>query len=201
MEDSPDIVKRLCEGEEQAASEVFHRYANRLIAFAHSRMSARFAGRFDAEDVVQSAYGSFFCRARDQRLDLTGGGDLWSLLVAITMNKLRKRIEFHSAAKRHVGRDRSIDGDSPGQMAESREPSPREQAALWDEIDLLTRDLSEQKREIVQLRLAGWLIEEIAGKVGRSERMVRRVMEQMRNTLGRRLAEAQDDGAQDDGPA
>jgi len=72
------------------AEAVLNTYAARLIALAHVRISARLRRRLDAEDVVQSAMGSFFRRANDGAYELARTDDLWPLLATITINKLRK---------------------------------------------------------------------------------------------------------------
>ena len=64
---SAELLARVQAGDELAAEELFRRFAERLIAVAGARLSARMARRIDAEDVVQSAYRSFFCKARDGR--------------------------------------------------------------------------------------------------------------------------------------
>src|SRR5262249_45888213 len=63
--------------QQPAASELFQRYAGRLIALARSRLSTKVSKRVDPEDVVQSAYRSFFAGARDGCYDLERGGDVW----------------------------------------------------------------------------------------------------------------------------
>src|SRR5262245_58097585 len=59
-ESSVHLVSRWRAGDQQAAAELFRRYASRLIALAQSRLSASMASRVDPEDVVQSVYRSFF---------------------------------------------------------------------------------------------------------------------------------------------
>src|SRR5262249_40685711 len=88
-DDSAALVKRWTEGDERAAAELVNRYTGRLLALARSHLSAKLAARLDPEDVVQSAYRSFFADARDDRFVLKRSGDLWRLLAAITLHKLQ----------------------------------------------------------------------------------------------------------------
>ena len=67
-ETSVRLVARWQAGDQQAAAEMFHRYAERLTALARSRLATKLASRVDPDDVVQSAYRSFFA-------DLRGRGD------------------------------------------------------------------------------------------------------------------------------
>src|SRR5271163_4177723 len=91
-ERSDDLVARWRAGDQRAATELFHRYASRLILFVRSRLSGRIARRLDPEDVVQSAYRSFFGGTRDGRYVPHRGGDLWQLLVVITLHKLQLQV-------------------------------------------------------------------------------------------------------------
>src|SRR5947209_1095765 len=84
---SADLMARWRDGDQQAAGELFRRYADRLRALARTRLSARLARHVDPEDVVQSAYRSFFSGARSDRYALRRSGDLWRLLVSITLHK------------------------------------------------------------------------------------------------------------------
>src|SRR4051812_50134846 len=63
--------------DEAAAEELFRRYSGRLTALARSRLSHALATRVDAEDVVQSAYRSFFRLARGGGVLLRGSGGPW----------------------------------------------------------------------------------------------------------------------------
>ena len=172
-------------GDQQAAEELFLRYAERLVALARSRLSAKLSRHLDPEDVVQSAYRSFFSGARNGRFVLRQSGDLWRLLVAITLHKLRHKVERHTAGKRSLNRELQQDKDSFTLADEvlAREPTPAEAAALADTLEHVLRDLEPRQRHMVEMRLQGYQLEEIAKSVRRSERTVRRVLEQIKQAL------------------
>ena len=166
---------------------MFLRYAERLCALARSRLSARLSRHVDPEDVVQSAYRSFFTGARAGRYTLRRSGDLWRLLAAITLHKLRRQVERHTAGKRAVGRECLLGGKSTsfGSQDEvlAREPTPAEAAALTDTLEQLFRGLGPMERRMVELRLQGCGLDEIADDVRRSERTVRRLLELVKERL------------------
>ena len=70
-----------------------------------SQLSEKVARRVDPEDVVQSAYKSFFAGALDDRYVLQRTGDLWHLLAAITLHKLHHQVRRHTAETRSVERE------------------------------------------------------------------------------------------------
>jgi RNA polymerase sigma-70 factor, ECF subfamily len=192
-EQSARLVARWRDGDQGAAAELFDRFTQRLLALARSRLSDRLARRVDAEDVVQSAYRSFFIGARNGRFVLQRSGDLWRLLAAITLHKARRQIEHHTAGKRAVGREAALaQGSVFGLQPEllDREPDPADVAAVVDELERVMRSLQPLHRRMVELRLQGNEVDEIATATERSERMVRLVLAQTRRELEQRCAEA-----------
>jgi RNA polymerase sigma factor (sigma-70 family) len=184
---SGHLVDRWREGDQQAAVELFRRYANALIALARGRLSGKLAHRIDPEDVVQSVYRSFFAEAREGRYDLQRGGDLWRLLVAITLHKLNDQVKRNTSKKRAVEQERSFGSEdsliSMQAHLQGREPSPVEAVALADEVEQLMRQLSPLHRRMLELRLQGYYIDEIAGLTHSSERTVRYALEWVKQQL------------------
>src|SRR5947208_2188580 len=128
---SAELMARWRDGDQAAAEELFRRYAERLLGLVRTRLSARLARHVDPEDVVQSAYRSFFSGARAGRYVLQRSGDLWRLLVAITLHKLQQQVEHHTAEKRDfrqcpTGAESGLLG-LQGRVA--RDPTPEEAAA------------------------------------------------------------------------
>ncbi len=69
------------------------------------------------------------------------------------------------------------------------EPAPEEAAILADEVQRLLRPLNGGQRRMVELRLQGFTFEEIADQVGRDERTVRRILDQVKLQLEERMSE------------
>lgn len=187
--DTQFVFDRLQGGDEQAAREVFDRYLRRLVALARSRLSDRLQQKVDADDVVQSAFRSFFVRARDGQYVIERSGELWSLLASITRNKLLKKAEHFRHQKRDLQRDRVLaaSDDSSCDRAFIVEPTEEEAVALSDEVEFLMRELVPRQRTMLELRLQGQTIPQIADAVERSERTVRRFLIQFRKELEDRL--------------
>jgi RNA polymerase sigma-70 factor (ECF subfamily) len=176
-----ELLARWRAGDQRAAAELFRRYADRLIGLARSRLPAQLTQRLDPEDVVQSVYRSFFSGARSGEYDLQRGGDLWRLLVTITLRKLYNQIGRNSAGKRSVDREQTRDTtEVPADLAAhalAREPSPLEAILLSDELEQLLRRLPPVQQQMVELRLQGYDLNEIAAATHRSQRTVRRVLD------------------------
>ncbi len=189
MSDTPSaelLARYAGEHDEAAAEEMFRRYAARLTALARSRLSRALAARVDPEDVVQSAYRSFFRLADGGDVLLCASGDLWRLLVRITLRKVCRSARRHRADCRSVEREEHHPDEREGAVP-SREPTPAEAAALVDEVRGLLAPLGTVQRRVVEMRLQGHEVEDIATAVGRSTRTVRRILAALGAELERRL--------------
>jgi DNA-directed RNA polymerase specialized sigma24 family protein len=78
-------------------------------------------------------------------------------------------------------------GRHPGRQPE---PTPEEAATLTDEIEWVLSHLDLFGRRVLELRLQGLQLSEIAEDTGRSERSVRRSLARIRELLGGRLTDA-----------
>ncbi|MEO8496191.1 MAG: sigma-70 family RNA polymerase sigma factor [Planctomycetota bacterium] len=188
-DDSQQLVKHLRECDSRAATEVFDRYVLRLVALARNRISPKLASRVDPEDVVQSAYRSFFRRVSNDEIVLQRAGDLWRLLAAFTINKLRGQIEHHTAGRRDVDREHHGDSSNEAELFDfgTAEPTVEQVAMLSDEMaDVMVR-LVPRERAVLEGRLQGRTIEEIAAELHCSQRTVRRLLDRCRDLLERRL--------------
>lgn len=189
-EDSAKLLAKWQDGDEAAANEIFNRYVRRLTALARTHMSDKLQKRLDADDVVQSVFRSFFDQSA--RYVHRRAGDLWRLLASITVNKVRSQAQFHQAAKRHIDTDQSIlVGDAQTAVPlplVAEQPSPAEIVAAVEELELAMRDLEPYQRMIFEERLQGRSIEDIAEQTSRSERTVRRCLQQIREHLESRLS-------------
>jgi RNA polymerase sigma-70 factor (ECF subfamily) len=187
------MMTRLEQGDEAAATEVFGRYIRRLIVLASRQFDTWLRHRVDLEDVVQSAYKSFFAGQGEGRFTLADWDSLWSLLAVITVRKCYRRRDYLRAERRDAAREVALrtqprgegeaEASDPWWEAIDREPTPLEAAMLAETVDRLLEDLERPEREIVELSLQGYTTPEIATRLGRSRRTVRRVRERVRNHL------------------
>lgn len=195
-EHSLNLLDRWRGGDEQAADELFEAYIDGLLAYVRRRMSPGLARRVDAEDVVQSVYRSFFTRARSGQFVIQRSGDLWRLLLGISFNKLQSQVEHHTAGKRSfrkeagdVASDRRSDAVA---VPIAQGPTPDELLAVSEELERLVVSLPERHRAILDLRLQGESIPDIAEQFGRSERSIRRVLNACRDELEGRFHSTRD---------
>lgn len=175
------LLRRLRGGSEDAATQLYQKYANRLRALAKANTSAQLARRVDAEDIVQSVFRIFFAGASQGLYDVPDGEDLWKLLLVIALNKVRGEGVFHQAAKRDVRATAELDRIDP-----TAEPAGDDDFAMTF-LRLVVQDTLEQlpakERQMLELRMEGYDVGDIAERVGRSKRTVERCLQQARTRL------------------
>ena len=190
---SQALLDRIRAGEARAAEAIYDRYCEKLLALARRRISRKLSARLDPDDVVQSAYRSFFLRARRGEFSLGRNGDLWRLLASITLHKLLKQVRRHTADRRTVRRETPCEAAAlaPLELA-SREPTPEQAAALADELARIFAELQPAQRTMLELRLQGCELREIGAQTGKAERTVRRFLATLRERLSLRERELVD---------
>ena len=140
-------------GEDEAANQVFLRFARRLVGLARGHLDTRLAAKVDPEDVVQSAYKSFFVRHRRGELEVGSWDGLWGLLTLITLRKCADRAAYFKAEKRdynrEVGPAPTDSTPAAWQQAVDRDPSPEEAAMLAETVTALFQSL-EDPDDVIQ---------------------------------------------------
>jgi RNA polymerase sigma factor (sigma-70 family) len=178
-----DLLQRFQAGDQRAAEELFARYAQRLTRLAEQHLSRKLAGRMDGEDVVQSVFRTFFRRSADGEFRIDSSAQLWQLLVKITLLKARAKARYHTAGKRDAGVEQAGGAEDWLPQAVAHDPGPEEAAVLVDQIESLLRGLPPLHAQVLERRLEGCHVTDIASQLGVSRVTVHRVL----NLLQQRL--------------
>lgn len=178
------LLRRYRSGEQEAATRIYLRYAQRLYGLAMARTNPDLQTRFDPEDIVQSVFRTFFRRARDGHYQVPDGDELWKLFLVIGLNKIRDVAAYHRAEKRSVEKTTELTDDTK-RLASSGETVAETTLRLVVE-DLLQK-LPENQREIIRLRLDGTQVTEIADRTQRSLRTVERTLQKFRELLHQQI--------------
>ncbi len=188
------LLQRFQGGTADAATLLYFRYAEQLRSLAAARLAPDLAPRVDADDIVQSVFRTFFRRAALGQFEVPHGEDLWKLFLVIALNKVRSAATFHRAAKRDVSRTPELDA--------ATEPDGRDADALATlrlTVEELLAELPAPQRAIVEDRVAGFEVDDIAARVGCSKRSVERCLQKFRARLSDVLEDRIDDPPPDAG--
>jgi RNA polymerase sigma-70 factor, ECF subfamily len=187
------LVRRFQSGDGDAATKLYKRYAQRLHRLAQRNTGSDLAARFDAEDVVQSVFRTFFRRVQKGFYDLPAGEELWRLLLVISLNKIRSLAVHHRAQKRNVGSTVAPDRRVMSEVA-AEDADDLAFRSLRLVVSEVLSDLPEIQQRIILRRIDGCQVEEIAAETGRSKRTVERVLQTFRERLREIIDEPADNG-------
>src|SRR5262249_31059116 len=149
---------------EEAGHVAFEHFTRRLVRLARRHLDERLQHKVDPEDVVQSAYKSFFLRYGEGALAAEGWNGLWGLLTTITVRKCADRARFHRAERRDITREVAPDAE-PWRAVLGREPTPEHAVALAETLTRVLNGLSAAERPIVELSLQGYSTHEISERL------------------------------------
>jgi RNA polymerase sigma-70 factor, ECF subfamily len=178
------LLVELHRGADDAATQLYLRYADRLRQLATRQTADDLRSRIDPEDIVQSVFRTFFRRAAEGHYQVPEGEELWKLFLVIALNKIRRTGAWHHAAKRDTRATAGTDA-----LHESGTEDESSLTMLNMVIDETLAAMPSTTRDIIKLRIAGHEVSEIASQLGRSKRSVERVLQEFRAKLGAILLE------------
>jgi RNA polymerase sigma factor (sigma-70 family) len=194
--DGPDqwqrFIQGLRDGDQAVLFEFCQFYGPQLSRLADKYLGAKVRRRVGTEDVVQSACRTFFRRAQGGEFQFSDSAALWRLLCAITLSKVREHARFHNRQKRGLDRETSIAPDAGASDLHPRDPhpTPSETVAFSDFFEQIRAGLDEEERQVVDLKLQEYTNDEVALRLGLSERTVRRLLKRLQARLTRALEES-----------
>jgi len=180
-----DLVQQHRRGDPEAARQLFAHYAQRLSRLADRYLSQKLAGRIEGEDVVQSAFRTFFRRTTAGEFQIDSSAQLWQLLARITVRKARAQGRYHTAAVRDIAAEKPGAVNDPGLELAAHKPGPEDAVILMDHIEALLKGLPTRYCEILELRLQGYSAPDIASRLGVARRTVYRALELLGQRLGK----------------
>lgn len=175
------LLHRFRSGDEDAALQLYYRYAEKLFRLARRQTPDELSSRFDPEDIVQSVFRTFFRRAASGQYEAPEGDELWKLLLVMALNKVRSRGAYHRSLKRDIRKTQSLESD----QSHSADRIDQDEAKniLCLSVEELIQQQPESHRGIIRMRIEGHEVQTIAEKQGRSKRTVERVLQSFRNAL------------------
>jgi len=174
------LLRRLRGGCQDAATTLYLRYAHRLRALVKAQCSSALARRVEPDDIGQSVFHRFFKRVCQGHYDVPQGEELWGLFLVMALNKIRSEETFHRADKRNLQLTQAIPDDLPDT---SRRQDDASYALLQGTLTEVLDHLPAKQRHMVEMRIQGHPIDEIARATGRSKRTVERNLQEIRRQL------------------
>jgi len=167
------------QGDQEAAQKLFERYVEQVLKLARKHLNRALASRVDAEDIAQSVFRTFFHRAGKGQFYVEEPEDICKLLARITVHKTLRQVAFHMRGKRNA---RAESGETQEMLLNrlAAGPTSEEAVAFVDQLEHILARLKPADRQILEMRMEGYNNQEIAAKLGISDRKIRRLLERLR---------------------
>jgi RNA polymerase sigma factor (sigma-70 family) len=171
----PALLDRFRAGDPDAARELVEAYEPHLRRMIRLRLrDSRLRRLFDSSDICQSVMANFFARLSLGQYDLESPAQLVRLLETMARTKVAAQARKAEVTRRD---ERELDGRDEARSPYALGPSPTEQVAWRELIELIRTRLSEEERRLSDLRAAGCGWTEIAARVGVTAEAARKRLE------------------------
>lgn len=179
------LLGRLRAGDPQAARELVEAYEPHLRRIIRLRIrDSRLRRLFDSADICQSVMANFFARISLGQYDLESPAQLVRLLEVMARNKVATQARKAQVVRRD---EREIDGTDEALEPAAGGPSPVDQVAWKELIDMVRARLTAAERTLSDLRAAGREWSEIAAEVGGTAESARKRLERAFDRVAREL--------------
>jgi RNA polymerase sigma-70 factor (ECF subfamily) len=183
-----ELIRRVRTGDEVAATLLVRTYESEIRREVRVWLRVRNPGlrrEFDSIDICQSVLASFFVRAAAGQYDLDRPEQLGGLLAAMARNKLAQQVKLLQRQRRDIRRSRTLEGQEDALARKCTSPS--ELVAGKELLDEIRQRLSDEERQLSEMRSQGRSWSEIATELGGSSegrrkqltRAIDRIMREM----------------------
>ena len=159
-----ELIRRVVGGDEEAAARLVQEFEPVIRRDVRARLrDSRARSEFDSMDICQSVLATFFVRAAAGQYDLKEPDDLINLLLTMTRNKVAEKVRRQHRLRRDSRR--TVGGVEELALA-GLDPTPSSVVADKELLEQARQRLSEEERQLVELRGQGLSWEEVAASLG-----------------------------------
>jgi RNA polymerase sigma-70 factor (ECF subfamily) len=186
-ESLPLLLEKLCQGDSEAAEQVFKVYEPYLRKIVRRQLPVRLRAKFDSLDIVQSVWLDMLEGFRDAGWRFRDAEQLRAFLVKVTRNRFIDRYRQHRRAL-----EREIPLSHVKRPAAQPRPSEIVRANdLWERLLALCPP---EHHEVLRFKRDGLSVVDIAARVGLHEDSVRRILRQLSRKLALQEGSLRDEG-------
>jgi RNA polymerase sigma-70 factor (ECF subfamily) len=185
----PLLLDKLCQGDSEAAEQVFKVYEPYLRKIVRRQLPDRLRAKFDSLDIVQSVWLDVLEGFRHAGWRFRDAEQLRTFLVKATRHRFIDRYRQH---RRALNREMPLSHVT----RPSAQPRPSEIVRANDLWERLLALCPPEHHDVLRLKRDGLSAVDIAARVGLHEDSVRRILRQLAQNLA--LQEGQE-GMRDEG--
>jgi RNA polymerase sigma-70 factor (ECF subfamily) len=177
----PALLQAARAGDETALAELIRLYEPQLRVVARSRLGPALRPYLDSGDLVQSVHRSLMVGLRENKFDISTPNNL----IALAMTLVQRKVARHW---RHLQRQRRLESDPSADLLPNLallggHDDPAKAAEFNDQLRRVYNAFDAHERRVLQLRLDGYTIAEVARSMGVDPHLLRVRLGRLRQRL------------------
>jgi RNA polymerase sigma factor (sigma-70 family) len=182
------LIEGVGRGDEAAVAALLARFEPEIRTMVRVRLPKILRNQLDSMDIVQAVWTSVFTGKPDDVARFADAGQFRGFLAGVARNKVYEAHRRGTRTKKYdLGREERLyvrkgERDVPRDVPAS-DPTPSEEVQADDRLDQIVRGRTPEEVQVVDLRRQGLTYDEVAERLGTSERSVRRVIESIRERM------------------
>lgn len=187
------LMKRARDGDDDAIGALLREFEDDVRLMVRVRLPRALRAQFDSMDFVQAVWKSVLADPDARETDFSGAGHFRGFLAGVARNKVNDEYRRRTRRRKYdLNREEPLyvrrgGRDLPRELA-AADPTPSQQIQAIDCLERLVSGRSPREAEILELRRLDLTFEEVADRLGLSDRTVRRVIDEARLRLEREEA-------------
>lgn len=188
MPDTPEefttLLARARKGDQEALTQLMKQYESKVRLVARVLLGPALRPYLDSLDLVQSVHRSLLVGLRQDKFKLSTPDHL----IALTLTMVRRKV---ARQWRHLQRQKRLDGGSheTGSLGDvlislsGSQDDPSRIAQFNDQVAHLCANLNEVERRLLEMRVQGYDLTEIAEELGLNDVALRVRLTRLRQRL------------------
>jgi RNA polymerase sigma-70 factor (ECF subfamily) len=177
-----DLLEQHRAGDADALNQLYTRYSQKVLKIVRARLGAELRQRVQSLDIVQEAMLDSLKNL--EKFDYASEGAFLKWLTAIVENRIRDQHDYHTAARRNLGKESPLENPGLDGSAIPIDPPDSSGAPTASRAMMLTEDLlrleqalnhlpAETRELIIAVKLEGRTYQELADETGKTSDAVR----------------------------
>ncbi len=198
-EELAGLLARVRAGDEAATRILLQSFEDDVRKAVRGQLPRVLRTQFDSMDFVQSVWQSFFSSCDQDPDAFQDARHLRGYLAGVARNKVLEVHRQRTRTKKYdVNREERLNARRDDQDVQrdlpAGGPTPSQNAQANDRLAVLIAGRSPEDIRIVELRRQGLTLKEVAERVGKDERSVRRVIDAIRARMSARASQCESGG-------
>jgi RNA polymerase sigma-70 factor (ECF subfamily) len=178
------LLDRVRQGDGDAARELLIHFEPHVRRVVRRKLPTVMRSKFDSMDFVQSVWGDFFPKLARGEINFDSPQRLAKFLALVAQAKVTTEFRRRFGKKLDIQKEVAM-GDGliyvPGKTGD---PTPSQNLVAHERFEAMLNGRPELHKKILELRSQGFTFDEVAEKLGITERTARRILHGVEKDLG-----------------